>query len=207
MHAVLTGDIVGSSLMNDTLRIQTFERIRTQLDFIQRGKTLYPVSIYRGDSWQILLDDYSDSLKLTLLIRTALLMGDHDGSNRVDTRISIGIGSVDKIVPKDITHSYGEAFTLSGHKLETMKKQQRIAFSAPSLPHGECIENAVMPLLDEIIGSLTHKQSMALYGALLDLPIKQIAYDIFHNNIGEQSVIRLLNRAHWQAIQNVLDFY
>ncbi len=201
MYAVLTGDIVGSSKMSDKLREQTFSRIRKQLEFVQQGKTAYPLSIYRGDSWQILLDDPKDALRLTLLIRTALLMGDFDGNNRADTRVSIGIGTVDKIDPEDVTLSYGEAFTLSGHNLEAMKKKQRMAFAAPALTQGDCITGAVIPLLDVLIDKLTAKQARAMNGALRGLLQQEIAKEC---HITQQTAKMHLDRAGWIGVGQML---
>ncbi len=206
MYAVLTGDIVGSSKMSDELREQTFSRIRQQLEFIQQGKTAFPLSIYRGDSWQILLDDPKDALRLTLLIRTALLMGNYDGKDRADTRVSIGIGSVDKIDPEDISLSYGEAFTLSGHGLEALKKKQRMAFAAPSLDQGDCIAGAVIPLLDALIDKITAKQARAMNGELQGKSLEVNAEHITSsgNPITKQGVWQHLQRIHSNTIMDVI---
>ncbi len=195
MYAVLTGDLIGSSQMSDALRSECFERIRKQLEFIQQGKIAYPLSIYRGDSWQILLDDPKDALRLTLLIRTALLM------DNTDTRISIGIGAVDKIDEADITRSFGEAFTLSGHNLESMKKKQRMAFAAPAMAQNDCIASAVMPLLNALVDKMTAKQARAMNGALKGLSQNEIAHEC---KIKQQTVKVHLDRGGWAEILEVI---
>ncbi len=116
--AVLTGDVIGSTKLPAErlsrardLVVEAARRFR-----LRRPRTLYGTpEFFRGDAWQLLVQDPGEALRAALLIRAMLF-----AELEVTTRISIGVGGVDVINRTHISLSRGEAFTLSGRALDTM---------------------------------------------------------------------------------------
>ena len=116
--AVLSGDIIGST----ALSVEELESIRalvrsTVADFrsVRPGVITSDAEFFRGDSWQVCLADPGHALRLALYVRAKLR-----GDIKSDTRIAIGIGSAERIVPDQVSLSIGEAFVLSGRALDAM---------------------------------------------------------------------------------------
>lgn len=118
IYAVITGDIVGSSKLKPAERKELHTALKDTSDKLtEHFKQLVPlrVEIFRGDSWQLLVIDPAQSLRIGLFFR-AFLRGKMK-STRVDTRISIGVGSIDLIPEGSISSGDGEAFRSSGEAL------------------------------------------------------------------------------------------
>ena len=118
VFAVLTGDIIKSSKLSaDALgrARMLLSKSLSRLKQKHRAQLIGRPEFFRGDAWQILLRDPRAALRVALYIR-AVLRAEID----VDTRLSIGIGLVDRITDQPISVTTGEAFTLSGHALDNM---------------------------------------------------------------------------------------
>ena len=84
--------------------------------------------IYRGDSFQVLIDEPHLALKVTLILKSRLrsLLTSPASTKgmteyKSDARIAIGIGSM-RMQSSKIIESQGEAFELSGSELDKMIK-------------------------------------------------------------------------------------
>lgn len=127
MVAVITGDIISSKKigerghLNDVLK-DSFNIV----DKVLHGTGAF--EIYRGDSFQGVIEEPAKALLAAILIRARLRAWDYTDTNDTkplqelpDARLSIGIGAVsykaDKIVESD-----GEAFQYSGQLLDSMKQ-------------------------------------------------------------------------------------
>jgi hypothetical protein len=117
MHAVLTGDIVNSTLLDKPRE----ERLFSALNLILSG---HRHEFFRGDSFQSYLSDPQDALKVALLCRTAAIALDPEASEvSTDVRISIGLGNVESPV-RTLATAKGEAFLLSGRALDDLQKTE-----------------------------------------------------------------------------------
>jgi len=83
--------------------------------------------ITRGDGWQVALQKPENALRLGLFIRSVV-----KSEFKTDTRVSIGLGTVDRLEPDNIVESTGPAFILSGHGLEALAKGCCIAMHTAS---------------------------------------------------------------------------
>jgi hypothetical protein len=173
-YAVITGDIVASSGLSlpDRRRLLRIigESSRRLRKIFGRVAPL-EVDVFRGDSWQLLLTDPPRSLRAALLFR-ALLRSKME-SHQFDTRIAIGIGTVDLVPRRRVSEGSGEAFRASGRALDSMKKR-RMAVSFP----GSKLEaplDAIVHLVDEIAVHWTDRQARAMVGALQGWTQKKIA--------------------------------
>lgn len=129
--AVLTGDIIQSrKLQNGDIEI-LLEKLRTCFEAIQENilTTKAQYEFYRGDSFQILLNEPEQALKVAIIIRSCLrsIFNSHSSSKGItetksDARISIGVGSL-RMQNNRLAESQGEAFELSGTELDFIKKE------------------------------------------------------------------------------------
>lgn len=130
-HAVLTGDLVGSSRLDPASlqgARQTFEAASAEIAGWAPKLVASTPDFFRGDSWQLLLTQPGFSLRAAFYIRASLKAGDPDW----DTRIAIGLGEVAKIDKGRTSLSSGEAFLLSGHALDAMGAATNIIVSGQS---------------------------------------------------------------------------
>lgn len=141
---ILTGDIIRSTkIENKELLIEALNEAFNEINsLILDNKAQF--EIYRGDSFQIKLNNPVKALLTAILIKSKLRSATPDGAKfstvgdkgnrRVighvplhliwDARISIGIGTADYL-PSNIKESSGDAFTYSGHGLDQLKSESQ----------------------------------------------------------------------------------
>ncbi|MEO8087279.1 MAG: hypothetical protein ABI763_10690 [Bacteroidota bacterium] len=138
-YAVITGDIVGSSMLtdkqNNKLNIKLKELFITLKKDQKKNGLLRSIEIYRGDSFQMVTNMPNQALRIALMIRCFLRSTDLETkgkqksiltfTKRVDARIAIGIGPVSLLKLK-LAESTGDAFTLSGHLLDKMLNEKHL---------------------------------------------------------------------------------
>lgn len=160
IKAVITGDIVRSeqiSLDNRDLLIQVLHQIVEDL----QNKSPMRMELFRGDSFQIVVDSPEMSLEVASMIRAGLKSNTpKDSIIEWDARISIGIGTIeyqgDRIVTSD-----GEAFKLSGRGLDTMEKR-RLTINTCWQEVNEELD-AGLAFVDDLITEWSVNQSKAVY--------------------------------------------
>lgn len=113
MLAIITGDLVNSSKIN----------IDSWLPLLKETLSLFGEAptdwdIYRGDSFQIKVNDLADSIETALIIKASIKT-----IKDLDVRMSIGLGDITHQSSR-ITESNGSAFIHSGEKFETLKKER-----------------------------------------------------------------------------------
>lgn len=198
--AVLTGDIVKSGRLATNELDNVRESIGDAVDAIrswQRGVVKGKVAFFRGDSWQLLLADPSKALRAAVFLRARLIAG-----GLADSRVSVGIGSVDNLSSRNVTKSTGEAFSLSGEALDTMKHPSRLAIAIPDsvqLPNG--LVAVVGQLCDALISDWTQRQAEIVSHAVDPTgPIHEDIAAALEPPVTRVAVTRSLSGAHWEAI-------
>lgn len=131
---VFTGDLVGSSKLTSddlTRAMAALEDAYQDASGIWRGGGWPAVfSAFRGDSWQCLGPAPAFALRGALLLRARLsTLG-----RPFDTRISIGIGSGWLSRPDTVDVASGPAFELSGHGLDGLGQNRRLAIAWETPP-------------------------------------------------------------------------
>ncbi|MFO7725463.1 MAG: hypothetical protein R6V45_07950 [Oceanipulchritudo sp.] len=203
-YAVLTGDIVKSS----RLAADELERVRESLgeaaDCIrawQRGLVKGKLAFFRGDSWQLLLTDPGRALRATVFLRARLI-----ATGLADSRVALGIGDVPNVSAHNITKSTGEAFSLSGEALDTMKVSSRLAIAVTDVPERSAALLGIIGLLsDAIIRDWTQRQAeIVSHAAQPSEPIHAAIANALTPPVSRQAVTRSLNGAHWEAIREAV---
>lgn len=158
--AVITGDIVRSELIaldKRDLLIQVLHQIVEDL----QDKSPMRMELFRGDSFQIVVDSPEMSLKIASMMRAGLKSNTPKGSKTEwDARISIGIGTIDYQGDSIVT-SDGEAFKLSGRGLDTMEKN-RLAVNTCWQDVNEELD-AGLAFVDDLITGWSVNQANAVY--------------------------------------------
>ncbi len=209
-YAVLTGDIIKSSSLHYSTRRKLYNTIKSISDLLRiKYKQIIPydIDIFRGDSWQLLITDPVFSLRIALLIRVLLkiLME----NIMIDSRIAIGIGTIDFISEQNLSSSDGDAFRSSGLSLENNPKQFNLTFSIsqPRYRIYSDLFDIIIKLTDFHVNKSTLQQTRALYGALSKLTQMQTVKNVFQNSITQQAVADHLNKAGWLYIKYALNFF
>ncbi len=176
-YAVITGDIVKSENIKGSDRQmlivelkKAFEEINSQ--FLHEKKL--PFEIYRGDSFQALIKQPQEALEISLMLRAkirSLTPLQRENKTLWDTRLAIGIGSIDFFANR-IIESDGEAFKFSGRILEKMKKEERLKIHTPWNEVNEELKVACL-FADTIINRWSVNQSEVIYRYLLKRETQQ----------------------------------
>lgn len=164
MKGVITGDVVGSTKINDFGKLPKL--INDLITEISLCCTKCKVEISRGDSFQVLVEDPKQALLVALLIRAGFRKSSIDlGNKDLDVRLSVGIGEVSYMDEK-IGQSNGEAFILSGHGFDNLTKTQRLSVQtfSDSINSELKVETA---FVDDIVSNWTQLHGEIMYQALL----------------------------------------
>jgi len=210
-QAVITGDIVRSRGLSS----QKFKDVQ---EIIKRGGnelrlrfpqvTQLPIEVFRGDSWQLVISDPASALRISLYFRAYLRA--EAGSSTVDTRLSIGVGTIDTAPENRVGEGRGEAFRLSGEWLDKkLPSRMRFAISHQS-PEESWRERSIVALLyvlDVVVTRWTSAQSRAVCGALLEWKQERIAESWPGEPITQQAAGQHLARAGWDGVREAVTYY
>ena len=114
MIAVITGDVINSKRNNPKTWLKALKK-----ELEKAGKSPKTWDIYRGDSFQLLVNNPEDALLTAIKIKASL-----KSIKNTNVRMSVGIGDITYNAPK-ITESNGTAFVHSGEKFELLKKEKQ----------------------------------------------------------------------------------
>jgi hypothetical protein len=208
IHAVITGDIVGSGHLSAV----AFERVQEGL---RRGgaelRTRFPdalplpVELFRGDSWQMLVTDPARAFRMALFLRAYLR-----AEAGADTRFAIGVGPVEQMPTERVATGRGEAFRLSGQLLDAkVATHMRVAIAGDDSDTQRDTRAiaTVMQVLDVVAKNWTRAQARAVCGALNDQTQETIAAAWPDDPITQQAVAQHLARAGWDGIREAVVLY
>lgn len=164
MYGVITADIIGSTRIKEDNRKQLPELIYQITGELQKVCPL-KVEIYRGDSFQVLVEAPELAPLVAVLYRAGLRKSELlAGSTLLDARMAVGVGGVD-YEDEHLTLSNGEAFILSGHEFDRLGKRRLSIVTPSSEVNAELfVETA---FLDNVITHWTQHQSECIYQSLL----------------------------------------
>jgi hypothetical protein len=196
-YAVITADMVNSTLFPREAATQWLHQLNDTLSSTAAFEWVLKPEIYRGDSFQGVLGNTEEVMKLAVLARSLMRSNDI----RTDLRIAIGIGSTDKLTDRPGT-SDGEAFRLSGHLADNIRKQKaRIAIAA-KVPTGSLA--ASLDLLEVIIENWTIAQSEVAAALLQNESIKSISERL---SISQSAVSQRIASSKWWAVESFLNAF
>ncbi len=202
-YAILTGDVVHSSRLKHDHRKQLYASLQScsrRLREAFPASVPFDVDIFRGDSWQLWVVDPVQALRVALFYRAALRAAMQ--THQFDSRLAIGIGTVDFIPEQGLSGGDGEAFRLSGEGLEILKRH-RMTLIWPGHPDQHLLQ-AMVWLFDQLAIGWTDKQALAVTGALQTWTQQEIAQLWDDHPVSQQTVAQHLTQAGWGAIEPAL---
>ena len=206
MIAVLTADFIDSTNYSELLTAHVMAVLKEEFLAMEKSYPASNFNIYRGDSFQGILQTPANALDVVLLLKSALLKisTTHKSKSReADLRIAIGIGSLD-YKGNTIDESNGQAFQFSGKTLDEMKTEGRkTRLKTPNENiNGEF--DASLFLLDEITDRWSTASAEVIYFVLKGLKEKEIAIEL---GISQSAVNQRKKAAGWEAVKALLGRY
>ncbi|MBA4375286.1 MAG: hypothetical protein C0401_03820 [Anaerolinea sp.] len=201
--AVLTGDIVGSTKLEADRRLflyKTFPVLSALLKEKYPEEISYRISNFRGDGWQIIVNHPKKAFEISLFIRTFIRFTFR--TEKLDTRIAIGIGPIQFIPDDNVSAGDGPAYTISGRLLESFTSNcMGIGFTAARSELSAKSVESMVTLLDHIITSWGPGQCQAVFLALQSLTQAEIAGRWTPRPIKQSSVSKSLKTAGWEQVK------
>ena len=198
-YSIITADIVNYTKIAQNLEGNLMD------DFTKWTKKMSQLSgvkyeIFRGDSFQCIIPNLNQNLKICLLNRSYFLRLSKN-QNGLDLRQSIGIGEVNSL-RKTLSRSDGEAFRYSGRSFDEMDKKGNCIVFKSSFPEIDAELNTSFTLLEAIIQGWTSTQAEVFFYKLQGKKEKEIAEQL---NISQPAVNRHLKAVSWSAIDTLLN--
>ncbi len=213
LKAVITADLIHSSLLPGGYRAWCMEKIGEKLKALQVWAKMES-EIYRGDSFQSLLHAPGSALQVALVLKTYIKgleptqeemkeMGYHAWTDfqkqQVDVRISLAIGEVDNETGK-IGTSNGEAFRLSGRQLDEMTGFKRSFGATSDDVYKQELETEAV-LLDALLSRSTVSQCQVICFKLEGMTEMGIAEKL---KINQSAVNQRASSGSWYAMEAVV---
>ncbi|WP_342087197.1 SatD family protein [Dyadobacter sp. OTU695] len=193
-RAVITADMVNSTQFPREESTAWLEELLAILHQNQAFKWMLKPEIYRGDSFQAVLKNSDEVMRMAILARACI----RKHAPNADMRIAIGIGKTEQLTDRPGT-SDGEAFRLSGHLADKIRQQKArigIALPKPSEPL-----SATLNLLETVIEDWTVAQSQVIEALILGKNVTQIAEML---SISQSAASQRISASKWWAIESFL---
>lgn len=212
MIAVLTADLIDSTLYDEEVLKKVLDTLSSEFDHITREykKNGVRFNIYRGDSFQGIIKDPANALLISLQIKAAVnrihlkkTRKSRTYSKIADFKIAIGIGSID-LERKAIAESNGQAFQFSGRSLDEMKNENRkTRLKTPEVEVDDEF-NTSFYLMDTITDKWSTAAAEVVYYLLKGLKEREIAEEL---KITQSAVNQRKKASGWEAITTLLSRY
>lgn len=159
IRGIITADVIGSTQIPTEKRDLLPKTLRDLENELQKVSPIR-LEMYRGDSFQVVVDRYEKTMFIATLLRLGLKKQNIGSPKMLDARMSVGIGTIEYENPS-VGQSDGEAFVLSGRAFETIGKKRLIA---QTNNQGLNDELQILTLvLDELLTSVSKRQSEVVY--------------------------------------------
>ncbi|PID62801.1 MAG: hypothetical protein CSB44_03060 [Gammaproteobacteria bacterium] len=202
--AVLTGDLVRSSRLSpealDDVRHELQRAVADIADWTP-GFVPHEADFFRGDAWQLLLQEPTLALRATIFLRARLIAIGRDA------RIGIGIGAMDAASAKRVSLASGPAFLRSGHALDRLGSGRLMLIvdsderpgAQPDWP------NVTLELVEALLMRLTRRQAQLLALALHpQRRTHEMIARLLEPTVERQVVSKTLSRAGHGAIETAI---
>jgi hypothetical protein len=203
-HAVLTGDIIGSSRLRSPQMKSVRSSLVSAVDVVRRwkrGLIKGKLEFFRGDGWQLLLTDPAMAMRVGVFLRASLLAG-----GMADSRIAIGMGKGEETNSAKLALSTGQAFVLSGHALDEMTHYSSMTIEIPKSagPLSDWLP-VIGHLCDSLIDQWTRRQAEMVCVAIgpKEPDYEKVARSL-KPAVSKQAVAKGLRGANWYAIREAI---
>ena len=200
MNGIITGDIIDST----SIPIEHRKDLLTAISVISEELQVFSplkCEIYRGDSFQIVVNRPEMAMLIAILLRAGLKSRIPKGSKQNwDARIAVGIGEME-FISDSILVSDGEAFRLSGREFDELGKRN-LAIRTRWDDANEELKISTA-FADDIITNWTSSQSLVIYMSLAyQMTQKEIADKLGQSS---QNISKLSNVAKEKLIRTYIN--
>lgn len=200
MNGIITGDIIDST----SIPIEQRKDLLTAISVISEELQVFSplkCEIYRGDSFQIVVNRPEMAMLIAILLRAGLKSRIPKGSKQNwDARIAVGIGEME-FISDSILVSDGEAFRLSGREFDELGKRN-LAIRTRWDDANEELKISTA-FADDIITNWTSSQSLVIYMSLAyQMTQKEIADKLGQSS---QNISKLSNVAKEKLIRTYIN--
>ncbi len=171
----MTGDVIRSRHLSAAQHKSVNSRLKAlsiKFGELHPGSMVGETDIFRGDSWQCCLKQPYLVVTAAVFFRAGLKADD------LDSRIGLGIGTVETLNPKKISESTGPAFVASGRSLDSLEKGRNMGLVVSDEKDADSkryLTDLVIPLLDAQITRWTQREAVAVFGSMHGLTQQEIA--------------------------------
>lgn len=200
MNGIITGDIIDST----SIPIEQRKDLLTAISVISEELQVFSplkCEIYRGDSFQIVVNRPEKAMLIAILLRAGLKSRVPKGSKQNwDARIAVGIGEIE-FISDSILVSDGEAFRLSGREFDELGKRNLAVRTRWEDANEELKISTAFA--DDIITNWTSSQSLVIYMSLAyQMTQKEIADKLGQSS---QNISKLSNVAKEKLIRTYIN--
>lgn len=212
MVAVLTADLIDSSLYKEEILEEVLDTLKKEFKYITSayGEKEVRLTIFRGDSFQGVIKAPEEALQIALQVKAAVnsihlqkTKKNKAYSKVADFRLAIGIGTQD-LEREAIEESNGQAFQFSGRTLDDMKKDNRKTGIQTPFEDIDKEFNTSFLLLDTITDKWSTASAEVVYYLLKGLKEREVAAEI---NISQSAVNQRKKAAGWEAVSLLINRY
>ena len=200
MKAVITADIVNSTKIEEANRYLLVDELDNIIQDLKRLSSLR-CEMYRGDSFQVLVDDVKYCLEIAVLIRLGLKKSNLLKNTKLDARMAIGVGDV-SYEHEQVILSDGEAFRLSGRTFDKLNKKRLLI--ATNINDVDEPLNVMLAFIDELLEGLSYTQSIYLYDSLLYNMSQMELANVYHTS--QPNIAKHLKSAKENLFRLFFDF-
>jgi hypothetical protein len=194
MITVITGDLMNSQELDPEKWLPFLKGVLERW-----GNNPEHWEIYRGDSFQLILDQPAESISAAILLKAGIKM-----MSPLDLRVGIGIGERSYTAEK-VTESNGSAFVRSGETFENLKKlKQEIAIKSPWEELDQML-NMELKLVQTILQGWTTNAAEAVFQSLNEPGLSQEEQGV-KLGITQHAFSTRLKRAHFEVIRQWLEY-
>lgn len=163
----------------------------------------FPFDIFRGDSYQGVLQKPEKALSAAVLIRAIIRSSFRTTlKNAVDTRIAVGIGSISHLPDKNSGEGDGDAYRNSGPFLDKMSKHSRMVSIVTPWPEINNELNVECAMLDAIISRWSAVQADVVIEFFIGKTQEEMAEKF---NISQPAIKKRLNSANIFQLELMID--
>jgi hypothetical protein len=197
--AVITGDIVNFTSLDASDREIL---VKDSKDFLQ---TLNPqkggAEFFRGDSFQLLLNNIRDALYKSIQIRCWFKKGSWSNeADLLDARIAIGVGEI-SYFGESVLDSDGEAFHLSGRAFDKMETSL-FKIVVPDEKTNNQLD-ILAELLNVIIADWSKPQAEVVFMLIEEKTQQQIALEL---GVSQSAVNKRIKLSKWKEIERAINY-
>ncbi|UDI93672.1 hypothetical protein [Pseudomonas sp. IAC-BECa141] len=199
---VLTGDLYKSSVGYERglPYLKSMESVLNKLKNVDMF-SIQNIDIFRGDFFQITLNDPAYFFDLAVYLRARLISLSDDIETKYDARLSLSYSEVDFSAELRDRSYFEDAYLLSGRGLDAMPKNTMMLFNS-TIEGWHRSFNGPIKLLDFIVGSLSKPQALVLSEIILERRVNVLELS-GKTKKTQQNIYKLMDRG---GIRQVYDF-